>query len=107
MEFILEQQAEAAAWRVKAEYETAEIKKTLRRAIRLAVQEARNERVRRQALDARVEAQRGRFEEQMTRFEEQMTKLAAAQLVTEEKLQSLGAKIDRFVDGLRSGNGHG
>ena len=92
MEFILEQQAEAATWRVKAEYEMAETKKTLRRAIRLAVQEARNERVRRRALD--------------NRFDEQMRQLAAAQIVTEEKLQSLSAKIDRFIDGLRSGNGH-
>ena len=58
----------------------------LRRTLALGVREARNERSRRQELDAR--------------FELKMDQLAAAQLITEEKLQ-------RFIDSLhRGGNGN-
>lgn len=69
--------------------ETTAISRELRRAVRLGVAEARNERQRRQALD------------------EYITKLAAAQLVTEEKMQVLEEKLVRFIDASRhSGNGH-
>jgi hypothetical protein len=54
----------------------------LDRAVRLSVREARSERIRRRELD------------------EKITQLAAAQLVTEEKLQG-------FIESLkRGGNGH-
>ena len=58
----------------------------LNRAITLAVREARAERARRSKAN--------------TEFDDKMTQLAAAQLVTEEKLQGL-------IDSLRrGGNGH-
>ena len=57
-----------------------------RHAVRLAIREARNERKRRQELDAR--------------FELKMDQLASAQLLTEEKLQ-------RLIDSMRrGGNGN-
>jgi len=65
--------------------EIGEIRTQLRRAIRLGVKEARNERVRRQALD------------------EKITQLAASQLLTEEKLQGLYGKMDAFIDSMRRG----
>jgi hypothetical protein len=56
----------------------------------MAVAEARNERRRRQTLD------------------EYITKLAAAQLVTEEKMQVLEDRLVRFIEASRGGgNGHG
>ncbi len=71
----------------------------LDRAIRLAVQEARNERKKRQEMEAR--------------WAEKMTQLAAAQLITEEKTQQLDEsvrklmeKFDRFFDS-REGGGNG
>ena len=88
--------AEYDSWRVEHEkkqaVETEELRRqqakteaTLRRAIRLAVQEARNERKRRQSFTSE--------------FDQKMTQLAAAQLITEEKLQ-------QFIDSLkRGGNG--
>lgn len=61
----------------------------LDRAVRLAVREARNERSKRRELD------------------EKLTQLAAAQVVTEEKMQSLQASMQAFIDSLRrGGNGH-
>jgi len=55
----------------------------------MAVTEARNERRRRQTLD------------------EYITKLAAAQLVTEEKMQVLEDRLTKFIDASRGGgNGH-
>jgi hypothetical protein len=57
----------------------------LRRAITLSVREARAERKRRAMAVAQID--------------DQITKLAAAQLITEEKLQ-------RFLEGLRGKNGH-
>jgi len=60
--------------------------------VRLAVQEARNERKRRQELDAR--------------FELKMDQLASAHLLLGEKVDKLSDKIDRLVDAsLRGGNG--
>jgi hypothetical protein len=58
----------------------AEIEEMLRQAVRLSVREARNERRRRRGLDDKI------------------TQLAAAQLVTEEKLQ-------RLIEERRGGNG--
>ena len=67
----------------------ARIDARLDRAIRLDVQEARRER-------------RGRRE-----LDEKLTQLAAAQLVTEEKVQKLSDKIDAIVEMRRNGgNGH-
>lgn len=90
MAFILDAQAKAevemAAIRemqAKAGTDIAAINHTLRRAIRLGVREARNQRKRNQVLD------------------EKITQLSAAQVVTEEKLQKL-------IDALRrGGNGSG
>jgi hypothetical protein len=88
--------AEYDAWRAEHEKRQAEdtarlqreqekTEATLRRAIRLAVREARNERKRRQSLTSE--------------FDQKMTQLAAAQLLTEEKLQ-------QFIDSMkRGGNG--
>jgi|HubBroStandDraft_1064217.scaffolds.fasta_scaffold02573_8 hypothetical protein len=74
----------------KQDRENTALNHTLRRAIRMAVTEARNERRRRQTLD------------------EYITKLTAAQLVTEEKMQVLEDRLTRFIDASRSGgNGHG
>jgi len=114
IEFILEQQAHAAAIRAQHEADMArhqsdiarhegeiarldaqlrQVDIRLRRAIRLAVQEARNERKRRQELDAR--------------FDLKMDRIASAQLLNEEMIRKLGDKIDKFVDGLRQPGGNG
>jgi hypothetical protein len=107
MEFILEQQAQAAAIRIQHEADIARIDLELRRVdlelqrvdlrlrrgIRLAVQEARNERKRRREADERLALT--------------MDRLASSQLVTEEKLRALGDKIDKFVDGLQHPGGNG
>jgi predicted nucleic acid-binding Zn-ribbon protein len=62
--------------------EMADVRAELRRAVRLSVQEHRNERARRQELDKKI------------------TQLAAAQVITEEKLQ-------RLIDTLNQPrNGH-
>jgi len=67
--------------------EIARMDAKLNRAIRLAIQETRNERKRRKAFHSE--------------FDEKMTQLSAAQLITEEKLQ-------RFIESLRrGGNGQG
>ena len=91
--FILEQQAQAAAIRIEHEAEIARLDQRLRRAIRLAVQEARHERKLRREMDAR--------------FDLKMDQIAAAHLLTEETVKRLSDKIDRFVDAsLHPGNGH-
>ncbi|MGA2135722.1 MAG: hypothetical protein ABSH50_25805 [Bryobacteraceae bacterium] len=114
IEFILEQRAQIAAMQMKAEEHAARhdgeinrINSILRRAIRLGVQETRNERKRRQELDAR--------------FELKMDQIASAHLLTEEalkrtderidklgdKIDKMGDKVDKFLDAsLRPGNGH-
>src|SRR5437870_1395375 len=78
MEFILEQQAHCQSLIDQSteqhKREMAEIRKELRRGIRLSVEEARRERKRRHELDAR---------------------LTAAQAVTEEKLQRLIDNLNR------------
>jgi prefoldin subunit 5 len=101
MEFILEQTAQIHAIQMKAEEhfarhdrDIAEINAILRRAVHLAVQEARAERKRRREADEHLDRK--------------MDQLASSQLLTEEKLRMLGDKIDKFVDGMRhpGGNGH-
>jgi hypothetical protein len=105
MEFILEQQAQAAvqiaAMRIQHEADIARLdlevereRLRLKRAIRLAVQEARAERKRRREADER--------------FDLKMYQIAAAHLLNEEKLRRLEDKIDKVVDDIRhpGGNGH-
>lgn len=93
MEFILEQLAQVAVLQAKAEERQNRTDRRLSRAIRLAVEEASRERARRRELDERLERSHAEMEEAMTR-------LAAAQLVTEEKLQ-------RFLEGRTGSNGKG
>jgi len=114
IEFILEHQAQITAMQAKAEEHvarhdgeiaqlnavTSHINSILRRAVRLAVQEARNERKRRQELDAR--------------FEIQMDQIASAHLLNEEmvkklgeKVDNLGEKVDKLVDGWQHPGGNG
>ena len=57
----------------------------LRRAFAMGVREARYERKRRQGLD------------------EKITQLAAAQLVTEEKLQNLSGTVNAYINSMRNG----
>jgi chromosome segregation ATPase len=65
----------------------------LDKAVALGIRELRNERRRRQELDAR--------------FDEKITQLASAQLITEEKLQRLEEKLDKFIDSqMRGGDGN-
>lgn len=114
IEFILEQQArfevlhqkteemhqksaamyqQSAAMHQRTEALHAKTEATLRRAIRLGVREARHERQRRRELGET--------------FDQKMTQLAAAQLITEEKFEVLGQKLDTLTDALRRGtNGH-
>lgn len=104
MEFILEQSAHTAAMLEQAKAQSdehlarhdrqiAQINEILRRAVRLAVQEARAERKRRREADERLDLK--------------MDQLASSQLLTEEKLRLLGDKIDRFVDDRRHPGGNG
>jgi hypothetical protein len=78
-ERIAEEEQRAAEAEARHEREMAAIRAELQRGIRLSIQEARAERRKRRELDDKI------------------TQLAAAQLVTEEKLQ-------RFLE-HRSGNG--
>jgi predicted RNase H-like nuclease (RuvC/YqgF family) len=89
IEFILEQQAKTEALLAATADRGARTDARLDRAIRLAVREARSERRKRREMDAR--------------WEEKITQLAAAQLVTEEKVQKLSDKIDAIVEMRRNG----
>ena len=93
MEFLLGQQARfealmfhladrAADMEDRHDREMSEIRSALSRAVRAGIEEQRRERVRRNELDGKI------------------TQLAAAQVVTEEKLQKL-------LDGLSKKNGTG
>jgi hypothetical protein len=93
MEFILEQLANVSSQLAHVADLQVRTDRRLDRAIRLAVQEARQERKRRQELDERL-SKAG------TEADEKITQLAAAQLVTEEKLQ-------RLIDAQRGANGKG
>ena len=84
MEFILEQQAVLSVRQLEHDREMAEIRKELGRAIRLGVREIRSERKKRQELD------------------EKITKLAAAQLVGEEKHQELQGQLAQLAALLQS-----
>ena len=86
---LREMSATAAANTKRHDREIAEIRATLRRAIRLSVEEQRRERVRRQELDGKI------------------TQLASAQLLNEEATRNLQAAMERFLDRWRDGGGNG
>ena len=85
IEFILEQHAKTEAGLAKTEAGLAKTEAILNRAIRLGIREARAERRKRQEL--------------ASEFDRKMTQLAAAQLVTEERLQSLIRSMERGRNG--------
>ena len=95
MEFILQCQASTEATLGKMaerhEKDMAAINASLRRAIRLSVEEERRERVRRQQLEAE--------------FQDKMDKLASAQLLTEEKMSRLEDLFEKWLQ-QRGTNGH-
>jgi hypothetical protein len=66
--------------------EMADLRAYIRHAVRLSTEEQRRERVKRQALNEQITVL-------ASTLDEKITQLAAAQLVTEEKLQ-------KFLDGL-------
>ena len=84
MEFILEQRSQTEVNLKELSQRQFEIRNELRRAVRLGIKEARQERARRRELASEVDAA--------------ITKLAAAQLITEERLQA-------YFASLKSGNG--
>jgi hypothetical protein len=103
IEFILEQQANSAVLQAKVDETLNRVSRRLDRAVKLGVKEARNERKRRQELDARVTAAHEALAAaQATEaaasaaLDEKITQLTAAQLVSEEKWQS-------FMDFMRRG----
>jgi hypothetical protein len=65
----------------------------LNHAVRFAVREARNERKRRKELELRTD--------------EKITQLAAAQLITEERMQELYQRMDAFIRSLEQGRNGG
>ena len=93
MEFILEQLAHVSSQLAEVGAFQARTDRRLDRAIRLAVQEARQERQRRKELEERLSTA-------AAEADEKITQLAAAQLITEEKLQ-------RLIDERRGANGKG
>jgi hypothetical protein len=68
MDFILEQQAHTAALQAEAQIEIARIEAVLRRAVRLAVREARHERQGRREVDAQCKARSDEFEAGLNRL---------------------------------------
>jgi hypothetical protein len=100
MEFILEMQAKTEAGLARTEAlaernarEIDQLEAILRRAIRAGVREALAERRKRREVAARAQ-------ESADRLQDAMAQLAAAQRVTEEKMQL-------FLDSMRrGGNGH-
>jgi hypothetical protein len=99
IEFILQMQAKTDATLDRlAERDAAAERRMdrsdayMRRAVRLGAREARAERAKRKELDAK--------------WEEKITQIAAAHLLTEEALRQLSARVDAFLAGFRSGNGH-
>jgi hypothetical protein len=79
MEFIVEQLAHVVALQARNEIEIRETRAVLRRAIRLAVQEARHERQQRREVDAQCK----------------------------ERSDELTAKLDRLIEALRAGRNGG
>ncbi|MGA2594278.1 MAG: hypothetical protein ABSH32_30635 [Bryobacteraceae bacterium] len=100
LELLVHRQADAEERQIAAEErherEMADIRREavtmrtdLRRAFAMGVREARTERSRRRELD------------------EKIGQVAAAQLITEEKVQALSGKMDAFIDSMRrGGNGN-
>ncbi len=91
IEFILEQQAQVETHLAAMAEQHLKLRQDLNRAVRLGIQEARAERRRRREMDERLDAK-------IAVLDEKITQLAAAQLVTEEKLQ-------RLIDFQQGGNG--
>jgi hypothetical protein len=89
IEFILQQQAQVEVHLAAISDRLDRTGARLDRAVRLGIREARAERAKRRELDAKTNRR-------ATEFDEKITQLAAAQLVTEEKLQ-------RFIDAQRGG----
>ena len=84
IEFILQAQAHAEERHAQHDREMGEIRAELRRAVKLAVIEGRNQRRRSQELDKKI------------------TQLSAAQMVTEEKLQRLISTLERGRNGSQN-----
>jgi len=114
IEFLLSQQAQAEARQARMEKalaQLAEEQRTTQQAqqkTERAVQ--RLERLMRRAIAPGVQAipaGRRQREKMRSEFDEKMTQLAAAQLITEEKLQVVSDKLDRLIDALRgTSDGH-
>jgi len=85
---------------------TSHINETLRRAVRLAVQEARNERKRRQELDERFELKMDQLASAQLLSEDRIERLGARVDGLGEKLDRLGDKVDKLVDGMLRGPGN-
>lgn len=93
MEFILQQQAKTEALLAQTAERGARTDARLDRAVRLAVQEARNERKKRREMDSR--------------WQEEMAKLSAAQRATDEAVARVSNRIDAFIASMRNGgNAH-
>jgi hypothetical protein len=88
---IAEQQKESEKRHDRHDREMAEIRATLRRAIRLSVEEQRRERVRRQELEAR--------------FDDKITQLASAHLLAEEEIRRLQDLVEKWYR-RNGGNGN-
>jgi hypothetical protein len=85
----------------KQDHEASVFRRDLNRVLRLGVAEARNERRRRRALEDHLTTL-------ATTMDGYVTKLAAAQLLTEDKFRSVGEELDGLIDSLRrGGNGKG
>jgi hypothetical protein len=97
MEFILEQQANVAVQEAKFYEGLQRLDRRLDRAVKLAVREARNERKRRQELDAKLTASQARVDEEFA-------KLAEAQRATEATLKAFIASLRGGGNG-KPGNG--
>lgn len=92
----------------KQDHEASVFRRDLNRVLRLGVAEARNERRRRRALEDHVTTLATTLEDHATTMDSYITKLAAAQLLSEDKFRSLGEKLDGLIDSLRrGGNGKG
>jgi hypothetical protein len=107
IEFLLGQQAQAEARQAHMDEALAQLAEEQRRT-GLGLQ--RLERVMRRAIALGVQAiraERRQREKMRSEFDEIMTQLAAAQLITEKKLQVVSDKLDRLIDALHgSSDGH-
>ena len=101
--------------------EMADLRDSLRRAVRLSTEEHRRERVRRQALDEKMAASQRISDEKMAQLaasqlisDEKMTQLAASQLISDEKMTQLAAsqiltdeRFQKLINALLNRNGKG